>query len=187
MTNEQQKTKKVYRGRPISESVKKSRLGQAILEKYPTIGYFARELGISARRIYEQIQGEIPKKERAEIIAKKLGKSIYELFDFWREVYNERMPDLVEEPRGLLIKLKEEPDSDLREEINCSLSHLPERQRRAVELKYGLGDEEEHTYVEVAAILGFRFRQQAEIEVKNALEKLRRKHSKNLRDFYFKK
>ncbi len=177
--------------RGVSQKTRDSRLGKAILEKYSNIIVFAKEMRVSLSSISEYINGEVPTQERARAIAEKLGKSVNELFDFWKRAYNEKEPDCLEKPRGLLLAVEDETipqveKNDLRSALGNALEKLSEKQRIVIKLRYGLEDGKCYGFEEIGITFGVCENAVRYTEI-NALQKLRNYYSKNLKDFYFEK
>jgi DNA-directed RNA polymerase sigma subunit (sigma70/sigma32) len=79
-----------------------------------------------------------------------------------------------EDGRDIDVEARPEPDREVRDLIKALLTELPARQRRAVEMRFGLFDGVERTDGEVAAALGGISHQRANQIVIVALGRLRR-------------
>jgi RNA polymerase primary sigma factor len=151
----------------IGRLTKVTRRLQQELGREPTIEEIAKEMGITTARVREIIQASQQPVSLETPVGEEEESS---LADF---VIDETLPT----PPEMVAQ------GALREQLARVLNSLGERERRVVELRYGLLDGTPHTLEEVGAALGVTRERARQIEAKALAELRHPSRSRLLKDF----
>ncbi len=139
------------------------------LSREPTVDEIAAEMGVSPRRVDELLQAVSREPVSLETPVGE-GEEGSELGDF---IEDQRTPTPSEEVTDRLLK----------EQVRDVLGTLTPRERRVIELRYGLTDGQGRTLDEVGAEIGVTRERVRQIQVK-ALQKLRQSgYRRQLEDY----